>query len=51
VTNTFSDGAQPELRERLAEESAVKVAVFDSGMASGQPSVVMWLDLPDGGPV
>jgi hypothetical protein len=39
------------LCERLAEESAVKVAMLDSGRASGRPSVAMRLDLPDGGPV
>jgi hypothetical protein len=47
------DGAWPDLgakteRGLVAEASAIEMVGLDRGMVSGDPSVTMRLDLPDG---
>lgn len=42
----------PELRDKplvhLGDGTSIGVAVLDAGMKSGQPSIMLRLDLPDG---
>lgn len=50
---TFGDGAWPDLAEKMADGRVIDIEeiavnVLDSGMKSGQPSVGLRIDLPDG---
>jgi hypothetical protein len=47
------DGCWPDLAEKLGTEAHLEalefsVALLEKGMASGKPSVMMRVDLPDG---
>jgi hypothetical protein len=57
TVNLDGDNAWPELREKMGTDQIIdlmdsgqtlKVAVLESGMASGAPSVALRFDLPDG---
>ncbi len=49
VIKLDADNAWPDLKERGFESSEdLEVALLPGGMASGKPSVVMRINLPDG---